>query len=78
MLEDAVHGESLLPGMQEAAFLLFLTEERESARGQTTPLLPRVFFSSFLNTYLFYYLFGCAGIFSCNVWDLLASQAAQW
>ena len=48
MLEDAVHGESLLPGMQEAAFLLFLTEERESARGQTTPLLPRVFFLLFL------------------------------
>ena len=47
MLEDAVHGESLLPGMQEAAFLLFLTEERESARGQTTPLLPRVFFFFF-------------------------------
>ena len=53
MLVDAVHGESLLPGMQAAAFFVCFhrggrererERERERGQGQTTPLLPLFFF----------------------------------
>ena len=56
VLVDAVHGESLLPGVQAAAFFVcFHRGERE--RGQTTPLLPSCFFFFFFLILIYFIIY---------------------
>ena len=64
MLVDAVHGESLLPGVQAAAFFACShrgerEREREQARvqGQTTPLFPHFFFFSLFKILIYFIIY---------------------